>query len=62
MFTAHQTYDADNLYNRVLKLRSRIVERLAVRPSITARASALGLLFEQVSGARITAETFRRSW
>lgn len=60
MFTAHQTYDADNVFNRILKCALEIVGRLAVRPSIPARASALGLSFEQVSDARITAGTFER--
>jgi len=60
LYTAHQTYDADNLFNRILKVALGIVERLAVRPAITARASALSLAFESVSDARITADTFAR--
>lgn len=60
MFTAHQTYDVDNVFNRILKCALTIVERLAVRPSITSRAAALGLSFERVSECRITAETFER--
>ena len=60
MFTAHQTYDADNVFNRILKCALEIVGGLAVRPSIPARASVLGLSFEQVSDARITAGTFER--
>jgi 5-methylcytosine-specific restriction enzyme subunit McrC len=60
MFTAHQTYDADNVFNQILKCALGIVERLAVRPSIPARASVLGLSFEQVSDTRITTDTFER--
>ena len=60
MFTAHQTYDSDNVFNRILKCALEIVGRLAVGSSITARAAALGLSFEQVSDAKITAATFER--
>jgi 5-methylcytosine-specific restriction enzyme subunit McrC len=60
MFTAHQTYDADNLFNRILKRALGIVEQVAMRSSIAARASAAGLAFERVSDARVTAETFDR--
>ena len=59
-FTAHQTYDADNVFNRILKRALAIVEHLAIRPSITARAAALMLAFERVSDVRVTAETFTR--
>jgi 5-methylcytosine-specific restriction enzyme subunit McrC len=59
MFTAHQTYDADNPYNRVLKCALNIVEKVA-RPSVSARASAAALNFETVSDARVTAEMFER--
>jgi 5-methylcytosine-specific restriction enzyme subunit McrC len=60
MFTAHQTYDADNVFNRILKCALEIVERLAVSTSIPARASALGLSFEQVSDVRVTPGMFER--
>lgn len=58
MFTAHQTYDKDNVFNRILKCALGIVSRLATNPSITGRAGALTLAFERASDARITAETF----
>lgn len=37
-----------------------IVERVATRPSLAARASVAGLGFEAVSDARVTADTFDR--
>ena len=60
MFTAHQIYDRDNTFNRVLKCALAIVERLTVRPSLASRAGASLLCFEDVANARITAETFER--
>jgi 5-methylcytosine-specific restriction enzyme subunit McrC len=60
MFTAHQVYDRDNPFNRILKCALGIVGNLAVRPSLVARAAASLLWFEQVSEARITADTFDR--
>ena len=60
MFTAHQIYDRDNIYNRILKRALDIIKYLAVRPSISSRAAALELAFENVSAVRVTAETFDR--
>ena len=60
IYTAHQTYDADNIYNRILKRALIVTENLALRPTITARAEALGLAFANVSEAQITADTFDR--
>jgi 5-methylcytosine-specific restriction enzyme subunit McrC len=60
VFTAHQTYDADNTFNRILKCALKIVGRLAIRPSITARAAALELAFERISDVRITLDKFER--
>ena len=60
MFTAHQVYDPDNLFNRVLKRAVRVVENVARRQSVAARASAAGLAFEVVSDAPVTADTFDR--
>jgi 5-methylcytosine-specific restriction enzyme subunit McrC len=60
MFTAHQVYDRDNAFNRVLKCAVAIVEHLTVRPSLASRAAASLLWFEEVADARITAETFER--
>lgn len=60
MFTAHQIYDRDNAFNRVLKCAVSIVERLTGRPSLAARASASLLSFEDVANIRIIAETFDR--
>jgi 5-methylcytosine-specific restriction enzyme subunit McrC len=60
MFTAHQVYDPDNLFNRVLKRALRVVENVARRKSVAARASAAGLAFEAVSDAPVTAHTFDR--
>ena len=37
MFTAHQTYDRDNVYNRILKGALDIIKYLAVRPALSAR-------------------------
>jgi 5-methylcytosine-specific restriction enzyme subunit McrC len=60
IFTAHETYDRDNPFNRILKSALTIVERLAIRRSLTSRAAASLLWFEQVGDARITAQTFER--
>lgn len=60
MYTAHETYDRDNIFNRVLKCALGIVEQQAVRPALTARATALNLAFERVSDSRITPDTFER--
>jgi len=60
MFTAHQVYDRDNVFNRILKCAVAIVEHLAIRPSLVSRAAASLLWFEEVDNVRITAETFER--
>lgn len=60
IYTAHETYDRDNLFNRILKCALAIVQRLAIRPFLTSRAAASLLWFEQVADARITAKTFDR--
>jgi 5-methylcytosine-specific restriction enzyme subunit McrC len=60
IFTAHETYDRDNPFNRILKCALAIVQRLAVRQSLTSRAAASLLWFEQVADARITTQTFDR--
>jgi len=60
MFTAHQVYDRDNVFNRILKCALGIVGNLAVRPSLASRAAASQLWFEQVADARVTADTFNR--
>ena len=60
MYTAHQTYDSDNVFNRILKRGLEIVSRLALQPSLTARAAAVALNFENVASVRITAADFER--
>jgi 5-methylcytosine-specific restriction enzyme subunit McrC len=60
MFTAHQVYDRDNAFNRVLKCALSIVERLTLRSSLTSQAAASLLWFEDVADVRITADTFER--
>ena len=60
MFTAHQIYDRDNAFNRILKSALGIVENLAVRQSLNSRAAASLLWFEQVGDTHITADTFDR--
>jgi 5-methylcytosine-specific restriction enzyme subunit McrC len=60
MYTAHEVYDRDNVFNRVLKCALGIVGLMAVRPSLVTRSAALGLLFENVSKSRITPELFER--
>jgi 5-methylcytosine-specific restriction enzyme subunit McrC len=60
MYTAHQTYDADNIFNRILKCALKIVGRIAARPALIARANALELSFERVTDGKINADTFRR--
>lgn len=60
MFTAHQVYDRDNPFNRILKCALGIVGNLAVRQSLGSRAAASLLWFEQVADARITVDTFDR--
>jgi 5-methylcytosine-specific restriction enzyme subunit McrC len=61
MYTAHQTYDRDNVFNRILKCAlSLVAERLAVRTSLAARAATLSLSFEDISESRVTVETFDR--
>lgn len=60
MFTAHQVYDRDNAFNRILKCALTIVGNVAVRPSLQARSNAALLWFEEVADARVTADTFDR--
>lgn len=60
IFTAYETYDRDNLHNRILKCALAIVQRVAIRNSLVPRAAGALLDFEGVSDARITAETFDR--
>jgi 5-methylcytosine-specific restriction enzyme subunit McrC len=60
LFTAHQVYDRDNTFNRILKCALDIVERIAFRSSLISRAAVSALWFEDVSDARIAAETFDR--
>jgi 5-methylcytosine-specific restriction enzyme subunit McrC len=60
MYTAHEVYDRDNPFNRVLKCALGIVEQTAVRPSLAIRAGSLGLVLESVSESRITPELFER--
>ena len=60
MFTAHQVYDRDNTFNRILKSALGILANLALRPSLRSRAAASLLWFEEVAEARITADTFDR--
>ena len=60
MFTAHQVYDRDNAFNRILKCALTIMERLSIRPSLASRAGAFLLWFEEVADARVTADTFKR--
>ncbi len=60
MFTAHQVYDTDNVFNRILKRALGIVGNLAVRPALISRANASGLWFEEVADARVDSETFTR--
>ena len=60
MFTAHEIYDRDNVFNRVLKCALGIVELLAVRQSLVTRAATLALLLENVSELRVTLELFDR--
>jgi 5-methylcytosine-specific restriction enzyme subunit McrC len=60
MYTAHEVYDRDNVFNRVLKCALSIVELLAMRRSLVTRAAGLGLLLESVSDSRITPEVFER--
>jgi 5-methylcytosine-specific restriction enzyme subunit McrC len=57
MYTAHEVYDRDNVFNRVLKCALGIVEMIAVRPALLTRAAALSLGLESVSESRITSET-----
>jgi 5-methylcytosine-specific restriction enzyme subunit McrC len=60
MFTAHQVYDRDNAFNRVLKCALGIIGNLAVRPALVSRAAASQLSFEEVAEIRVTPDTFAR--
>lgn len=61
MYTAHQTYDRENVFNRILKCAlSLVAKRLAVRTSLAARAAALILSFEDISKFQVIPETFER--
>lgn len=60
IYTAHETYDDDNPFNRILKCALAIVQRLAVRRSLAGRTAVSLLRFEQVADVRITADTFDR--
>jgi len=54
------SWQAHNVYNRILKRALAIINNLAVRHSISSRAAALGIAFENVADIRITKETFER--
>jgi 5-methylcytosine-specific restriction enzyme subunit McrC len=60
MFTAHQIYDRNNTFNRILKRALTIVHQVSVRPSLALRASACLLSFEDVADATITPSIFER--
>ena len=60
MFTAHQVYDRDNIFNRILKCALSIIGNLALRASLVSRTAASQLWFEQVADAPVTADTFDR--
>ncbi|HSU54152.1 MAG TPA: restriction endonuclease, partial [Candidatus Dormibacteraeota bacterium] len=60
MFTAHQVYDRDNHFNRILKCALTIVQTIASRDSLAPRAAASLLPFENVVDAKITEKTFGR--
>jgi 5-methylcytosine-specific restriction enzyme subunit McrC len=56
MYTAHEIYDRDNVFNRVLKCAMGIVGRLAIQPSLVTRGAVQSLALESVSESRITSE------
>ena len=60
MFTAHEVYDRDNAFNRILKCALDVVKNLAIRRSLGSRADASLLWFEQVTNTSINANTFGR--
>ena len=60
IFTAHETYDRDNPFNRILKCALAIVQRLAIRQSLVSRAGASLLWFEEVADVRMPPHIFDR--
>lgn len=60
VYTSHETYDLDNVLNRLLKHALELVTTQALRPSLTSRAAALAQCFEDVTDSVITGATFDR--
>ena len=58
LYTAHETYDRDNVFNRILKRALDLIAPLPLPTSMTSRAAALALCFEDVSDTAITTTTF----
>ncbi len=59
-YTAHQRYDRDNVFNRVLKQALAIVARTRAGTHLASSAKQLLLSFEDVTPAKARAETFHR--
>lgn len=59
MYTAHQVYDRDNVFNRILKLGIEVVAGMA-GPSLSARARAVALAFEEIGDVRPSERLFER--
>lgn len=59
-FSAHQVYDRDNVFNRVIKCALDIVKSLAIRSTLSSRAAASHLWFEEIADVCITDDTFSR--
>lgn len=60
MYTAHQTYDLDNVFNQILKSALKIVQLTTKSYTIAGRATSLGFNFESVSDLHVTPEIFDR--
>jgi 5-methylcytosine-specific restriction enzyme subunit McrC len=60
MYTSHQTYDRDNVFNRILKRGLNIIHGMAINPFISTRAATLNLHLEDISETKITEKTFDR--
>lgn len=59
-YTAHQRYDRDNVFNRVLKEALTIVGRTGAGTHLASMANELLLFFEDVTPVKAGVETFQR--
>ena len=60
VFTAHEEYDRNNLFNQILKKAVSVVGCTSTNNSVSTRAQGLGLVFEDIAEVLVTEQTFSR--